>query len=75
MGRCVLGKNSITCYRGENPKIYLLEDRQGNKWFSDLNEEEFNSIPPSYPIRVTDKNKKVDKSFIKSYLIFKGMKA
>lgn len=42
---CVLGKNSITCYRGQTQPRGRVRDRQGNEWFVSITKDQFSRAP------------------------------
>jgi len=65
---CYLGKNSITCYRGQQKKYNgKVKDRQGNIWFVEISKKEFDK---DTEIEVFNENGKVRKKFMRQYLIW-----
>ena len=61
---CVLGKNSITCYRGgQKPPKGRVRDRQGNEWFVSIDKDQFSRTP-----QVEVFKGEVRKRFMKEFL-------
>lgn len=66
---CIIGKNSITCYRGgAQPKptwTGMVQDRQDNIWFVDISKEEFDKAAK---VDVFTKDGETSKKFMKEFL-------
>lgn len=70
MGHAILGRGSITCFRGGfSPLHIILHDRQGNEYRCEWDQERFEMAKDdrSVPVQTPDGKKK---NFLKSYLKF-----
>lgn len=67
----IIGKNSITCIRGVGGREFQIEviDKNGHKWYCELNKERFENLPDMTSIDVYDRRGKIHKQFIKKFLI------
>lgn len=70
MGYAILGKGSITCFRGGFSPLHItVKDRQGNEYQCEWDQERFEMAKDdrSVPVQTPDGKKK---NFLKSYLTF-----
>jgi hypothetical protein len=75
MGYAVLGVNSITCFRGSksNPmkdKKIVVQDKQGNVYFSNFVKAAFGRLPDDHVVQVFDEKGKPIKKFMRSFLTY-----
>lgn len=72
MGYAILGKNSITCFRGSTPLAKMkmkVRDKKDNEWYCKCSEEEFNRYEDSRAVEVYDNKGHLAKKFLKGFLV------
>jgi len=78
MGYAILGKHSITCFRGGTPLANMkmkVKDRKNNEWYCKCSEEEFNRYPDSRSVEVYDNKGRLAKKFLKGFLTIVEMRS
>ena len=66
---CVIGKNSITCFRNHEIRFKIkLHDKQQNEWYCELDKARFENLPDETSIDIFNNTGKIHKRYIKKFL-------
>ena len=70
---CRIGKNKITCTRGDRGANLarmksIVKDTKGAHWLCEYTKDQFNTLNDMYSVDVYNEKGQLEKKFIKSYL-------